>query len=135
MKNTLYKQEIIDHYKNPRNFGAVGEVRKMTWHVDVANVSCGDELSMGLEVADGKVEDVRIFARGCAISVASASILSEKVKGQTVEKLKGFTVEDVLSLVNMQKTSPRVKCGLLSYEALKELLKMLQLNNGKAKKD
>jgi nitrogen fixation NifU-like protein len=117
--NSLYKSQIIDHYKHPKNWG---NPLQMKLHKKVQNVSCGDELEIGLEIVDGVIKNVIFNGSGCAISVASMSLLSEQLKGKTLAEVKKIKVEDILKNVGMAKESPRIKCALLSYEGLKELL-------------
>jgi len=124
--NTLYKQEIIDHYKNPRNFTDEKEVSTMQYSNKTANISCGDELILGVTIEKDIIKDVKINGRGCAISMAAASMLSEKIKGKSLKEIKKIDADSVLALTNMSKTSARVKCGLLAYEALKQILKMVE---------
>jgi nitrogen fixation protein NifU and related proteins len=80
--DSIYKEEIIDHYKNPRNFG---NLDAPDVHVEANNPLCGDRLSMDLHLKDGVVEDVRFSGRGCAISQASASMLTEAMVGKSLE--------------------------------------------------
>jgi nitrogen fixation NifU-like protein len=77
----LYQEVILDHSKRPRNFGRLDTA---THHGDGHNPLCGDEIHLDLEVADGRVKDVRFEGQGCAISTASASLMTEALKGHTV---------------------------------------------------
>ncbi len=113
----LYRDHILDHYKNPRNFG---ELPGATHHYHDTNPLCGDEITMFLLVGeDGRVQDVHFTGRGCAISQASASILTEDVKGKALEELKGYDRDTVLENLGIPISPARVKCALLSLKTLK----------------
>lgn len=113
----LYRDYILDHYKNPRNFG---ELEGATHHYHDTNPLCGDEITMFLLVGeDGRVNDVHFTGRGCAISQASASILTDEVKGKTLNELKAFDREHVLQNLGITISPARIKCALLSLKALK----------------
>ena len=123
----LYREEILDHYKNPRNFGHLSHATI----TDVAdNVSCGDTISMEiLLLEDGShtiVSDIKFSGVGCAISQAAASLLTEHVKGKALAEVKKITPEDVFTLLHVDLTPARVKCALLGYEALKKTLTKLE---------
>lgn len=121
MVNTeLYKQKIIDHYKNPRN---QGELEDFTYRAQVANSVCGDELTIFLREEDGKIVEVGYKGTGCAISMAGISMLSEKLKGMTVKQIAELPNEFVLELLGMEGKSPRLKCALISIEAARRAVK------------
>ncbi len=107
---------ILDHYKNPRNYG---DMVKPDIEYEGGNPYCGDEIKMQFRIKDGVIEDVRFKGRGCAISQASASILSEYVKGKKIEELKNYTKEEHLKNIGIELSPVRMKCALLSYEILK----------------
>lgn len=120
MDSQLYKQFILDHYKSPRNWGKLG---KDSIKANVENSSCGDEIELFLQIENDKVVDVKFEAVGCAISIASMSILSEKIKGKSLDQLSKISENDILNDLNMPKTSGRIKCATLSLDALKELVR------------
>ena len=90
----MYRDYILDHYKNPRN---QGELVGATNTYSDSNPLCGDELSMALRIDDDRVADVRFSGKGCAISQASASILTEEIKGKTLDEIKAIGREFHLS--------------------------------------
>ncbi|HDI11245.1 MAG TPA: SUF system NifU family Fe-S cluster assembly protein [Candidatus Acetothermia bacterium] len=117
-----YKDLIIDHWRNPRNKGTLPDP-----DVDVteANVLCGDVVRLQLKVRNGAVEDVRFDGRGCAISMAAASLLTEMIKGKRLEKIRQMREEELLNALG-GVIKPRLKCALLPYFALKKALDQLE---------
>ncbi len=116
---TLYQDQILDHYRNPRNFGSLD---RATHRASASNPTCGDRLQMDIAVQNGTISDVRFSGSGCAISQASASLLTEYVKGKTVEVAQGLEPKDVLKLLGVPLSPNRMKCGLLSLETLHKTL-------------
>jgi len=113
----MYQENILDHYKNPRNFG---KIENASVHHHEYNPLCGDEIDMFLLIDENKkIVDVKVYPRGCAISVASASMLSEEVKGKNIEELKIITKEDILEMLGIPISPVRLKCALLSLDTLK----------------
>ena len=113
----LYRENILQHYKNPQNWG---ELENPDLEADDLNPLCGDELKVQLKVGgDGKIEDVRFSGHGCAISQASASMASEEVVGMPVEDLLKLDREFILDLLGIDISATRLKCALLSLKVLK----------------
>ncbi len=113
----LYQENILDHYKNPRNFGVLEDA-------DISheeyNPLCGDRLTIQLKIGpDERVEAVRFHGQGCAISQASASMLTEMVEGKTLDEVKMLTKEDILDALGIPIGPVRLKCALLSLKTLK----------------
>lgn len=117
--NSIYADEILDHYKNPRNFG---QLPMPDIHVEANNPLCGDRLAMDLSLKDGVVDDVRFSGRGCAISQAAASMLTEEMLGKPLEELVGTTRDDILELLGIEVSYARMKCALLSLGLLRSAL-------------
>ncbi len=112
----MYRDYILDHYKNPRN---QGELEGATNTYSDSNPLCGDELSMALRIEDDRVADVRFNGKGCAISQASASILTEEIKGKTLDEIKAIDRDHILENLGIQISPARIKCALLSLKTLK----------------
>ncbi len=114
--NELYRENILDHYKHPRNRGTL-EQPDITY--EDANPLCGDELRMELRVKDGRIEQVRWTGHGCSISLASASMLSERIEGRTLDEVKQLSRDDVLEMLGIELGPVRLKCALLALKTLK----------------
>jgi nitrogen fixation protein NifU and related proteins len=113
----LYRDLIIDHYKNPQYRG---HLDPNDIHFEDDNPLCGDHIEMTLRVdAAGKVVDGRFDGKGCAISQASADLLVESVMGKPVEELKKLSKQDVLDLLGIELGPVRLKCALLPLKVLK----------------
>jgi nitrogen fixation NifU-like protein len=113
----LYRENILDHYKHPHNWG---ELKHVDLEFHDLNPLCGDELTVQLAVDDdGRVEDVRFSGHGCAISQAAASMASDEVKGMKVDELLKLDRSFVLDLLGIDISATRMKCALLSLKVLK----------------
>ena len=112
----LAQADILDHYKYPRNQGML---EHPTVSREEVNPLCGDRIRLDLLIENGVIQDLRFSGRGCTISQASASMLTEALKGQPVEVAKVFGKEDVLDLLGIPIGYTRLKCALLSLKALK----------------
>jgi nitrogen fixation NifU-like protein len=114
----IYREQILEHAKYPRNAGTLD-------HPDVSheehNPLCGDRVRIDLRVENGIITDVRFQGRGCAISQASASLLTDEIKGMPVEQAKQYSKEELLELIGipLDKNPVRIKCALLSLKTLK----------------
>jgi len=115
----IYQEIILDHYRNPRCHGTL---EHPTHRAKALNASCGDKLQMDIIVKDDIIEEVRFSGVGCAISQASASLLSETITGKKVEEALAMEPKDVLALLGVTLSPSRIKCGLLSLETAKKTL-------------
>ncbi len=116
----LYRDEILEHYRRPHNFGTLPEPDAV---FEGANPLCGDRITMMLGLsAAGVVEEVAFTGRGCAISQASASLLTDQVRGKTVAQLGEIGQEQVLDELGIEISPARLKCALLSLETLQGAL-------------
>lgn len=116
MTDSIYREQILDHNKNPRNKGTL-ENPQFTYQ-DV-NPLCGDEIRMDVQTDGQRVTDVRFSGRGCAISQAAASILTEMVDGQTLDDVKAISREDLLDELGVPISPARMKCAMLGLKVLK----------------
>jgi nitrogen fixation NifU-like protein len=116
MAENLYREIILDHYRNPRNKGTLDPA---DYTYEDTNPLCGDEVRIDLRVNDGKVDEVRFSGRGCAISQASASMLTELVEGQPLDEVKALTKDDLLEELGVPISPARMKCALLPLKVLK----------------
>ena len=113
----LYRELIIDHYKNPQYRG---HLDPNDIHFEDDNPLCGDHIEITLRVdASGRVTDGRFDGKGCAISQASADLLVESIIGKPVEEVKKLSKQDVLDLLGIELGPVRLKCALLSLKVLK----------------
>ena len=112
----LYREQILDHYKNPHHWG---EIEDADLEFEDTNPLCGDELKVQLKVRDGKVSDVAFSGHGCAISQASASMASDEVIGMPVDDLVRLDRAFVLDLLGIDISATRMKCALLTLKVLK----------------
>jgi nitrogen fixation NifU-like protein len=128
----LYRRVIMDHYKNPRNRGKFEDEGVM---IELNNPTCGDKISLQLQVQDGKVANARFVGEGCSISLSSASMMTDAVKGKTLAEavamadqfsgmMKGepaeFEYEDIEALSGVNKFPARIKCAMLAWNALRK---------------
>jgi len=116
MTDSIYRELILDHNKNPRNKGTL-ESPQFTYE-DV-NPLCGDEIRMDVQTDGARVTDIRFSGRGCAISQAAASILTEMVEGQTLDAVKAISREDLLDELGVPISPARMKCAMLGLKVLK----------------
>ena len=113
----LYRDYILEHYRRPHNFGVL---EAPTNKHEGANPLCGDQITLMLRVRDGVVAEVAFTGRGCAISQASASLLTDEIKGKPVAEVETLTSEDLLDLLGIEISPARLKCALLSIDTLKK---------------
>ena len=120
----MYRQQILDHYRNPRNYG---ELEEPTYTHIGENTSCGDEITIDVELDDDEViRDVRFRGEGCAISQAAASLLTDEVKGLTLAELYDLDRDDVLDLLGVEVTPMRIKCAVLAEKVLQDGAKLYE---------
>lgn len=114
----VYREIILDHYKHPHNFG---HLKHPSAAGTLFNSACGDKITMEIAIDEkGNVRDIRFSGEGCAISQASASMLTDMVKGKTTKEIMKLTSADVFSLLETELTASRVKCAVLPLEVLQK---------------
>lgn len=116
---TTEQQRILDHYKNPRNFGKPDW--EFTHYGKVENLSCGDMIEIFIKVEDGIIDKCNFYGEGCSLAISAGSILSEALIGQEIKSI--ISKESHLKLVNFEVKPTRQKCILLSYESLQDALR------------
>jgi nitrogen fixation NifU-like protein len=114
----IYQQQILEHARHPHNFGTLPDA---TVSHEEHNPLCGDKVRIDLLIEGDSIADVRFTGRGCAISQASASLLTDELRGMPVERAKTFSKEELLELIGipLSKNPTRLKCALLSLKTLK----------------
>jgi nitrogen fixation NifU-like protein len=115
----LYREEVLDHYKHPRNHGTIEDAEA---HADGMNPLCGDEVSIDVAFDRDSISDIRFSGRGCAISQAATSMLTELVIGKTVDEAAELEKDDLLAEVPISLTPVRLKCAILGLTTLKMAL-------------
>lgn len=124
----IYSEEILDHYKHPHHAGVLD---KPDFDSEDSNPLCGDKIRFSMKQdAQGHITDVAFQAQGCAISKASASLLTDHALGKSVEELGHMRPEDMLALLGIELTPARVKCALLGQAVMRKsiLEKKFNLN-------
>ena len=117
--DALYRDFILDHYRNPRN---AGTLEQPDASFEDLNPLCGDKIRMDVKIRDGVVEDIKFKGRGCAISQASASLLTESIKGKKISEIDAIGKNDVLENLGISISAARLKCALLGLKVLKQAL-------------
>jgi nitrogen fixation NifU-like protein len=112
----LYREAILDHYRHPRNKGTLDPA---DYSYEDTNPLCGDEVRIDLRVDGERVSDVKFSGRGCAVSQAAASILTEMVQDLTLAEVKALTKDDLLEELGIPVSPARMKCALLGLKVLK----------------
>lgn len=116
---SIYQEQILDHYHNPRHYGILDHP---THQSDTKNISCGDALHMDIIVKDGIIEDIEFYGNGCAISQAAASLLTEHIYHKSVEEAENLKPEAIVRLIGIELSPNRLKCAILSLETLHKAL-------------
>jgi nitrogen fixation protein NifU and related proteins len=119
----MYREHILEHYKSPQNYGALDDPQ-ITYRED--NPLCGDDIEIQIALDGDKVSDIRFRGQGCAISQASASLLTEEVKGKTLDQLKAMDKDKVLELLAIPISPVRLKCALLSLSVIQGGVKVYE---------
>jgi nitrogen fixation NifU-like protein len=123
----IYREIIVDHYKNPRN---KGKVEKSNFSFEDENPLCGDFIHIEVEVDENqKVIDAKFDGHGCAISISAADLLLESIIGKSLEDVKKLENQDVLDLLGIELSPVRIKCALLSIKVLKAAVYDIQEND------
>ena len=114
----FYRELILEHWEHPQNFGVI---KNADFDVTENNPLCGDKIRLTGKIENGKLTKIAFSGDGCAISRASASLFTEEIKGESLEKIKKKTDRDALSLLGIELTPARTKCALLVFNTLKKV--------------
>ncbi|MDX6377667.1 MAG: nitrogen fixation protein NifU [Gaiellaceae bacterium] len=112
----LYREHILDHYKNPRNHGTIEDADVTAEGV---NPLCGDQLAIDLKIVDGRIADIKFHGRGCSISQAATSMLTELAEGLDVDEAAALSKDDLLAELGIPLSPVRLKCALLGLGTLR----------------
>jgi nitrogen fixation NifU-like protein len=118
----LYRDYILEHSRRPHNFGVIEDPSAS---IEGSNPLCGDRITLQLGVRDGVLERIGFTGRGCAISQASASLMTDEIKGKPMAEVAAFRADDLLDLLGIEISPARLKCAMLSHETLQEALSEL----------
>ena len=119
----LYRERIIDHYRHPRNQGVLGGA-DISGEED--NPLCGDQVRLDVQLTEGRVSRASFSGRGCVLSLASASMLTQEIEGKATEELEALGDEDVFRMMDFRPGPVRAKCALLPLRALQRGLARLK---------
>lgn len=119
MNDDIYKEIIMENYKEPKNLGTIKDA-DYTSHE--TNPTCGDEIEVFIKESNGKVDDVKFEGCGCAISIASASLFTEEIKGKKLSDVKKMSEKDVIKALGIELSHSRVKCASLILVAVKHAI-------------
>ena len=119
MIDSLYKEIILDHSRNPRNFGHLANFTNST---SLHNPFCGDRIRIDMRQEEERITDIMFSGHGCALSMASASLLTEFVKGKELSVMKEITPDNHLEKLGIEVGAVRMKCVMLPLEVLKKIL-------------
>ncbi len=115
-----YQEQILDHFHNPRNYGI--PEWSPTHKKKLQNLSCGDEIEVFLLVENNIINKISFIGEGCSISIASASLLTEELKGKSLDFIHDFTIDKLIDILGIQLTTTRIKCANLALETTKTAL-------------
>lgn len=119
----LYRELLMDHYRHPRN---KGRLKNPDFSSGQFNPSCGDSITIDARIVDDRLDEITFEGKGCVISQATASLLTNFAKGKVLSEVLSFDKNTILKLIGMQLGPTRLKCGLLPLEALQDGIKNYQ---------
>ncbi len=124
MTNDMFAENIMDHYNTPRN---QGEIKNPDIKQKGLNPFCGDQIEITVKLNPKKeIQEIKFTGKGCSISQASASMLTELIAGKSIDQVKTLTKEDILDLLNIPIGPVRMKCALLGLDTVQEGIKLYQ---------
>lgn len=115
----LYMQQLQDNYQNPQNFK---KLKDYTLFSHAKNASCGDIFDLYIKLGkENKIEDIGFYGEGCAISTATFSLLTQKIKGMKLEDAKKLSDMDIYKMIGLKVSQGRINCAMLPLSALKSI--------------
>ncbi|CAN5156784.1 SUF system NifU family Fe-S cluster assembly protein [soil metagenome] len=118
--HNLYREEILEHFKDPQNFS---KIDNPTYTSKEVNPFCGDDIEIFIKENNDKTTEVSFLGKGCAVSIAAASMLTEFAQGKTVKELKKINDSDMMDLLDIEVSESRKKCAFLALATLQDSLK------------
>lgn len=115
----IYEQNILDHYQNPHHYGRLAEAKLSSENI---NRSCGDQITVDLKIEENKIKDLKFEANGCAISVASMSLLSDYLLNKNTAEVLALKYQDVLNILGVPVAERRYKCVLLGLLTVQNII-------------
>lgn len=112
----IYADIILDHYKNPRNYGTMDSFDA---EAKDTNPLCGDVIGVQIKIEKNVIKDIKFSGQGCAISQASASLLTEELKEKTLNRVKNLASKDIVDMLGIELSATRMKCALLILKVVK----------------
>lgn len=119
--NNIYREEILEHYRNPLHFGRLNSFNISSRQL---NPFCGDEIEIFIVLKNELIDKIQFTGKGCAISIASTSLLTEYANGKSKKQLTNFLESDMLNLLGIEVSETRKKCALLGLAVLKDCLNL-----------
>lgn len=114
--DSIYREIILEHYRNPSNRGTLDPA---DYTYEDVNPLCGDEIRIDVRVTDDHISEIRFSGRGCAVSQASASILTEMAEGKSLDEVKAISKDELLDEIGIPVSPARMKCAMLGLKVLK----------------
>ena len=123
MTPDIYRETILDHYRHPRNYG---DLPNANAHARDSNVLCGDVVEIQLRINANRIEEARFRGEGCAISIATASMLTEFSKGKSISEIKGLGNKELIKLLGTDPGPARIECAILGLKVMKAAINKRQ---------
>ncbi|NCD01223.1 iron-sulfur cluster assembly scaffold protein [bacterium] len=126
-----YTKKTLNHFLKPKN---IGEIKNADAYAEIGNMVCGDQLNFSLKVSKGVIKDIKFMSFGCASNIATASIMTEKVKGMTIEEAKKFDWNTIVSDLG-GLPQQKIHCSIMAVEGLKKVIENYEKGNKKDSKE
>ena len=120
-----YSKKTLKHFRDPKN---IGEIKNPDATAEVGNMVCGDQLFFTIKVKDNKIKDIKFLSFGCASNIATASVMTEMVKGMTLDEAKKFDWKKIVKELN-GLPDQKIHCSVLAVEGLIKVIEEYEKNN------